>query len=99
MDKITIGGKSVPDVAKMSGISQSTLYSRLRQNLPVEDVLSNLDRRESRSVTLTIDDQTGTISQWAAASGTSYHTIYRRYRAGYPHKQCVYGRQETPRTC
>jgi hypothetical protein len=49
-------------------------------------------RNTSRSVRLTIGDETLSLPEWTERSEFAYHTIWRRLRAGWSPREAVFGR-------
>jgi len=89
---IRIGGKTLLQIEKETGISNQTLRARYNAGYSEAAIVSPSDLRQCQSdVVLTIGDQSGTIKQWSEATGKPYIGIYQRVRDGKTGYEAVYG--------
>ena len=73
-----IDGKTLPEIARESGVKYSTLHARKRTDI---ESTVNADLRRSEYA---CNGESRTISEWADKQGVQRHTIYKRLHRGWP---------------
>lgn len=56
-------------------------------------------RNKSTTIWIEIDGVRRVAAEWCELAGTDYHAFYWRYENGWSPKECVFGREESPRCC
>jgi len=86
---LTLEGReqSLTEWAQELGVTPATIWWRLRQGLPIKEVLRphRWYARNGRPATkLTLNGRTLSLKEWAAELDMSYQAIYDRLRKGQP---------------
>ena len=74
--------KLVLEWATELGVHPTTIFLRIDQGLPPEDVMHS-GRRRRRQATLTHDGRTMTLVEWSRETGVHLATLRRRLRTGW----------------
>jgi hypothetical protein len=84
---ITHKGKTmcVSEWAEAIGLSRQTVLSRLRKNLPLDDVLDpELDKHQKQRRQITFEGKTMSIAEWSRHTGIGLSALYNRFHNGWP---------------
>lgn len=76
---------SLPELSRRTGVSVSTLRSRLNTGVPVDEIAvsQRVSGRRKRVSLLTYNGEEHTIKEWAAIRGMSFQTLASRLKLGW----------------
>lgn len=89
-------GKTVKEVAQITGISEVVLYDAFA-GTTYKDPTYTPEKKKQDTISITYNNKTQSIKEWSNELGIPYSTIDRRYRANLPIDQ-VMCQEELPKT-
>jgi hypothetical protein len=89
-------GKTVKEVAQITGISEVVLYNAFAGKT-YKDPTYTPQKKKQDTISITYNNKTQSIKEWSNELGIPYSTIDRRYRANLPIDQ-VMCQEELPKT-
>lgn len=89
---MVIGGRwlLVPEICRITGLSEASVRGRLRKNVSEEEMLAPARARRSFGL-VTIDDRSMPVSAWAKEAGRAAPHVYRRLRSGMAPRDAIFG--------